>query len=77
MDGQACRIGSPRAMLEEGIEIGHAEETIARIEGEGRTVVLVSRDGTLAGLVAIADEVRPGAVEALQRLRRAGVRTVM
>ena len=77
VDGQACRIGSPRAMLEEGIEIGHAEETIARIEGEGRTVVLVSRDGTLAGLVAIADEVRPGAVEALQRLRRAGVRTVM
>ena len=77
VDGRACRIGSPRAMLEEGIDIGHAEETIARIEGEGRTVVLVSRDGTLAGLVGIADEVRPGAVEALQRLRRAGVRTVM
>ena len=77
VDGQACRIGGPRAMLEEGIEIGHAEETIARIEGEGRTVVLVSRDGTLAGLVAIADEVRPGAVEALQRLKHAGVRTVM
>ena len=77
VDGRACRIGSSRAMLEQGIDIGHAEETIARIEGEGRTVVLVSRDGTLAGLIAIADEVRPGAVEALQRLRRAGVRTVM
>ena len=77
VDGQACRIGSPRAMLEQGIDIGHAEEMIARIEGEGRTVVLVSRDETLAGLVAINDEVRAGAVEALQRLRRAGVRTVM
>ncbi|WP_332450654.1 heavy metal translocating P-type ATPase [Methanoculleus sp.] len=77
VEGQACRIGSPRAMLEQGIEIGHAEEIIARLESEGQTVVLVSRDGTLVGLVAIADEVRTGAVEALQRLRRAGVRTVM
>ena len=40
-------------------------------------MVLVSRGGQLAGLIAIADEVRAGAVEALQRLSRAGVRTVM
>ena len=40
-------------------------------------MVLVSRNGTLAGLIAIADEVRNGAVEALRRLSRAGVRTVM
>lgn len=77
VDGRACRIGSPRALLEQGVDISRAEETIARLEGEGRTVVLVSRGGQLAGLVAIADEVRTGAVEALQRLSRAGVRTVM
>ncbi len=77
VDGQACRIGSPRALAEQGVDTGRAEEAVARLEGEGRTVVLVSRGGTLAGLIAIADEVRTGAVEALQRLSRAGVRTVM
>jgi Cd2+/Zn2+-exporting ATPase len=77
VDGERCRIGSPRAMAEQGVDTGRAEEAIARLEGEGRTVVLVSRDGQLAGLIAIADEVRTGTVEALQRLSRAGVRTVM
>ncbi len=77
IDGQACRIGSPRALSEQGVDTSRADEAVARLEGEGRTVVLVSRGGTLAGLIAIADEVRTGAVEALQRLSRAGVRTVM
>ena len=77
IDGQACRIGSPRALVEQGVDTSGATEAITKLENEGRTVVLVSRDGTLAGLIAIADEVRMGAVDALQRLSRAGVRTVM
>ncbi|RPJ84970.1 MAG: heavy metal translocating P-type ATPase, partial [Acidobacteria bacterium] len=75
--GQACRIGSPRSLLEHGVDTSGATEAIARLESEGRTVVLVSREGALVGLIAIADEVRTGAVEALERLKRAGVRTVM
>jgi len=75
--GQSCRIGNPPALRELGVDTSRAEDAIAGFESEGRTVVLVSRDGKLAGLIAIADEVRAGAVEALQRLSRAGVRTVM
>ncbi|MDD4136584.1 MAG: heavy metal translocating P-type ATPase, partial [Methanoregula sp.] len=75
--GQSCRIGNPLALRELGVDTSRAEEAIAGFESEGRTVVLVSRNGKLAGLIAIADEMRAGAVEALQRLSRAGVRTVM
>jgi len=74
---RSCVLGSPRSLSEQGISIDEAGETIARFEDEGRTVVLVGRDGYLIGLIAIADEVRPGAVDAVQRLSRAGVRTVM
>ena len=77
IEGQTCRIGNPLTLRELGVDTSRAEEAIARFESEGRTVVLISRDGKLAGLIAIADEVRAGAVEALQRLSRAGVRTVM
>jgi len=38
---------------------------------------MVSADSKLIGLLAIADNVRPGAVDALQRLHRAGIQTVM
>jgi len=75
--GRSCVVGSPRSFAEHGVPIGEAEEAIARLENEGKTVVLVSADGSLFGLIAIADNVRPGAVEALQRLNHAGVRTVM
>jgi Zn2+/Cd2+-exporting ATPase len=75
--GQSCLVGSPRCHLEQGISIEEAEEAVARLENESKTVVLLSADGRLIGLVAIADTVRPGAVEALQRLSRDGVRTVM
>ncbi len=75
--GQAWRIGSPNALTGRGVDTSDATETIARFENEGRTVVLVTREGSLSGLIAIADEVRAGAIEALQRLSRAGVRTVM
>ena len=77
IEGQAFRIGNPLALGELGIDTRQAEEAIAGFESDGRTVVLFSRDGTLAGLIAISDEGRSGAVEALQRLSRAGVRTVM
>jgi Cd2+/Zn2+-exporting ATPase len=77
IEGQTCRIGNPLALRELGIDTSWAEEAIERFESEGRTVVLVSFDGTLGGLIAISDEVRTGAVEALQRLSRAGVKTVM
>jgi Zn2+/Cd2+-exporting ATPase len=75
--GRSCVVGSPRYHLEQGIALEKADEAVARLENEGKTVVLVSADGRLTGLLAIADTVRPGAVGALQRLSRAGVWTVM
>jgi Zn2+/Cd2+-exporting ATPase len=75
--GHACLIGSPRCHIEQGVSLEEAEKAVTRLENEGKTVVLVSIDGRLTGLVAIADTVRPGAEKALQRLKQAGVRTVM
>ena len=44
-----------------------------RLAAEGKTVVLVAVDGTLAGVIAIADTVKPEAAEAVRRLREMGV----
>src|SRR5690606_8063932 len=48
-----------------------------RLADEGKTLVFV-RDGRgIAGLIALKDELRPEAAEAVRRLREAGIRTVM
>ncbi len=77
VDGRVCAVGSPRCHIEQGTSLKEAEEAIARLQDEGKTVVLVSMGNQLAGLVAIADTLRPGAEEALKRLKQSGVKTVM
>ena len=60
------------------------EDTVPRLQSEGKTVVLVGRVGEseddydLEGVIAVADEVRPEAADAVSRLKELGVaRTVM
>jgi Cd2+/Zn2+-exporting ATPase len=53
------------------------EETIPRLQEEGKTIVLVGTDEELEGVIAIADEVRPDAKVAVSGLHEAGLRTVM
>jgi Cd2+/Zn2+-exporting ATPase len=76
--GRRYLVGNPRLQEESGIEISaEIRETIARLEDEGKTVVVVSGEKSVVGVVAVADKVRPGAKAALERLRHAGVRTIM
>jgi len=53
------------------------EDTIPRLQDEGKTVVLVGTEDALEGIVAVADEVRPEAAWTVQRLRDLGVEPVM
>ena len=54
------------------------DETVPRLQSEGKTVVLVGTEDELEGVVAVADAVRPEAAWAVQRLKALGVdRTVM
>ena len=77
VDGKQYLIGNARLQLENGVLMSEFQEAIEELEGEGKTVVLVGSEGRLRGLIAIADTVRPGAKEALQRLKDAGILTVM
>jgi P-type E1-E2 ATPase len=43
----------------------------------GRTVIMVASDTTVAGLIAIADEVRPGTADAIAALRKMGVKNIV
>ncbi|WP_266074764.1 heavy metal translocating P-type ATPase [Haladaptatus caseinilyticus] len=52
-------------------------EVVPRLEQEGKTIVLVGTEDELEGVIAVADEVRPGAKEAVQRLHGLGVSRVV
>ena len=50
---------------------------MARLEDEAKTVVAVSEDERVIGLLAIADTVRPGARDVIALLKRSGITTIM
>ena len=77
IDGHHYVMSNPRFQQERGVSMEQAQEAVAALESEGKTVVVMSRNGDLLGLLAIADSMRPGVKESLQQLKTAGIRTVM
>nr|WP_233263399.1 cation-translocating P-type ATPase [Halorhabdus sp. CUG00001] len=53
------------------------KEHVETLETEGKTIVLVGTEREVWGILAIADEVRPGASRAVERLHELGVETVV
>ncbi|PTD93711.1 cadmium-transporting ATPase [archaeon SCG-AAA382B04] len=53
------------------------EETIPRLQNEGKTAILVTRKNELVGIIAVADEVRPEAGKVVEKLNSFGIKTVM
>ena len=77
VDGRRLIIGNQRIMTEAGIALAALQTEAATFSGEGATVVFVAIDGQAAGLIAIADPIKPTTPAALAALRAAGVRVVM
>jgi Cu+-exporting ATPase len=70
-------LGNRRLFQREGIDAESAEEAMTRLEHEGKTAMLVGRDGRLAGVIAVADTLKPEAREAVAALQDEGVEVIL
>lgn len=77
VDGKTILVGSPRFIREQGLELGATTGQVETLQEQARTVVLTVVDGTLAGLIGIADTVKAGSREAIAALRSLGLEVVM
>ena len=75
--GKALLVGNRKLMGDNNIVLNGHNEHAASLEGPGRTVVYAAADGKFAGLIAIADAVRPNAKEAVEKLTAMGVQVAM
>ncbi|HEY7332616.1 MAG TPA: heavy metal translocating P-type ATPase [Candidatus Limnocylindria bacterium] len=71
--GREVRIGTERFLAAEGVEAAPLAEAAAAEAERGRTPVLVAIDGRAAGVLSLADPVKPESAEAIRRLHAAGV----
>ena len=77
VDGKRVLVGSARLMEREDVRLGNLRKDRDRLAAEGKTAVVVAIDGHAAGVIAIADEPRPTAREAIAEIRQMGAEVVM
>lgn len=73
VEGHTVLVGTRRLLSEQVIAFASLERPLEQLEAEGKTVMLVALDGAAVGLVAVADTLKAGSVEAIQRLREQGL----
>ncbi len=77
VDGHALLVGNQRLMAAQGLALDGLEAVVTRMQAQARTAMLVALDGQLAGVIAVADEIKEGSVAALDELRELGLEAVI
>jgi Cu+-exporting ATPase len=77
VDGKSIVLGNSGYLNSIGITTAALEADAERLRQDGATVINMAIDGSLAGLIAIADPVKPSTPEALRALHADGIKVIM
>ncbi len=77
VSGRQVLVGSESLLQGRGVAFNALEGTLARLEKEAKTAMLVAADGVALGIVAVADTVKEGSVEAIRQMEELGLTAVM
>jgi Cu+-exporting ATPase len=76
-NGKEILVGSRRLMDDAGIDTAPIEDDLRRLEEEAKTAMIVASDGTVCGLLAVADPLKEDSVAAIRELKAMGLDTAM
>ncbi len=77
IDGHTVAVGNEALMNELGVDVASYGVDASRLSAEGKTALYVALDSRMAGLIAVADPVRPSSRAAIDELRAMGLDVVM
>jgi Cu+-exporting ATPase len=77
VNGKSVVIGNRLLMQETGHNIDGIESALQRLENEAKTAIIVSENGSVAGVLAIADPVKDTSMVAIDALHRMGKKVAM
>ncbi|HEX3525484.1 MAG TPA: heavy metal translocating P-type ATPase [Thermoanaerobaculia bacterium] len=77
VDGAALAVGNAALLAEYAVHIDPLRDTAERLAGEGKTAVFAAVDGALAGLLAVADPIKPTSRAAVETMKRMGLGVVL
>ncbi len=77
VEGRKVVLGGARLMAEQGVDLSPLEADAEDLRRDGTTTIFATVDGVLAGLLGIADPIKPTTAQAVAALKAEGVRIVM
>ncbi len=77
VDGRRVALGNVHLLRDLGVQAGGLGERADALRAEGQTVMFVVVDGRPAGLIGVADPIKQTTPQAIDDLRRDGIRIVM
>ncbi|MEK6201338.1 MAG: heavy metal translocating P-type ATPase [Desulfobulbaceae bacterium] len=77
VDGQEILLGNRQLLEGRHIGVEGVDAEVAKLSGQGKTVLFLAVDGRFAALLAIADKLKPEVPAALARMRKMGLRLIM
>lgn len=75
--GHIVALGNRALLDEQKIDAGEFTTKVEALQNDGQTVMFVAVDGTLVGLLGVADPIKPTTVEAIRQLHNEGIQIVM
>jgi len=70
-------VGTRKLMRDNKLNTTNIEKEIQKLENQGKTVVIVSLDKEIIGLIAVADTLKENSKEAIERLNKMKLETIM
>ncbi len=77
VDGRRVALGNNKLFADQQIDLGPLASRAEALRGEGQTVVFVAADGRPAGILGVADPIKPTTQEAVRLLHEDGIRIIM
>jgi Cu+-exporting ATPase len=75
--GETVLIGNPALMKKHGVSIEPLKTTAERMSEEGKTPLWIAINNELVAILAVADTIKPGSIEAIRKMHDEGLRVVM
>ena len=77
VEGKHLLVGNESLMKEKNIDSSAFQEQLLELSKEGKTAMFVAVDGQLAGILAVADEMKSSSLSAVQELQSMGLEVIM
>ena len=77
VNGLDITVGNLKLMEDDKLDIGELKEEVVRLSSEGKTPMFVATDGKVAGIIAVADTIKPNSVRVVKELTRLGLEVIM